>query len=75
MLRLAARAAAPLRSAARPRMLGTVATVDKDLGRTPERTAELERLAEEHNGFLFGEVVRAPPVVFTSKLPFSRLPT
>eukprot|EP00966_Prymnesium_polylepis_P012890 296695-Prymnesium_polylepis.1 len=26
--------------------------------RTPERTAELERLAEEHNGFLFGEVVR-----------------
>ena len=26
-------------------------------GRTPERTAELERLAEEHNGFLFGEVV------------------
>ncbi|KAL1495482.1 hypothetical protein AB1Y20_016848 [Prymnesium parvum] len=23
--------------------------------RTPERTAELERLAEEHNGFLFGE--------------------
>jgi len=25
-------------------------------GRTPERTAELERLAEEHNGFLFGEV-------------------
>ena len=28
-------------------------------GRTPERTAELERLAEEHNGFLFGEVVRA----------------
>eukprot|EP00325_Prymnesiales_sp_UTEX-LB-985_P034405 CAMPEP_0174723226 /NCGR_PEP_ID=MMETSP1094-20130205/40408_1 /TAXON_ID=156173 /ORGANISM="Chrysochromulina brevifilum, Strain UTEX LB 985" /LENGTH=117 /DNA_ID=CAMNT_0015924235 /DNA_START=19 /DNA_END=372 /DNA_ORIENTATION=+ len=27
-------------------------------GRTPERTAELERLAEEHNGFLFGEVPR-----------------
>lgn len=27
--------------------------------RTPERTAELERLAEEHNGFLFGEVVRS----------------
>jgi len=25
-------------------------------GRTPERTAELERLAEQHNGFLFGEV-------------------
>eukprot|EP00316_Scyphosphaera_apsteinii_P025452 CAMPEP_0119317174 /NCGR_PEP_ID=MMETSP1333-20130426/42248_1 /TAXON_ID=418940 /ORGANISM="Scyphosphaera apsteinii, Strain RCC1455" /LENGTH=131 /DNA_ID=CAMNT_0007323037 /DNA_START=33 /DNA_END=428 /DNA_ORIENTATION=+ len=24
--------------------------------RTPERTAELERLAEEHNGFLFGEI-------------------
>merc|ERR1719446_203571 len=30
--------------------------VDVNLGRTPERTAELERLAEEHNGFLFGEV-------------------
>jgi hypothetical protein len=30
--------------------------VDRNLGRTPERTAELERLAEEHNGFLFGEV-------------------
>ena len=29
-------------------------------GRTPERTAELERLAAEHNGFLFGEVVRLP---------------
>ena len=29
--------------------------------RTPERTAELERLAEEHNGFLFGEVVRGAP--------------
>ena len=25
-------------------------------GRTPERYAELEKLAEEHNGFLFGEV-------------------
>ena len=30
--------------------------VDVNLGRTPERTAELERLAEEHNGFLFGEL-------------------
>ena len=30
-------------------------------GRTPERYAELEKLAEEHNGFLFGEVVRAAP--------------
>lgn len=30
--------------------------VDMNLGRTPERTAELERLAEEHNGFLFGEL-------------------
>ena len=60
MLRLAARAAAPVRAAARPqlRALGTSVSVDKDLGRTPERTAELERLAEEHNGFLFGEVVR-----------------
>ena len=26
--------------------------------RTPERTAELEALAEKHNGFLFGELVR-----------------
>lgn len=26
--------------------------------RTPERTAELECLADEHNGFLFGEIVR-----------------
>ena len=31
-------------------------TVDKNVGRTSERTAELEKLAEEHNGFLFGEV-------------------
>ena len=42
------------------RIAGTVirstAPVDMNLGRTPERTAELERLAEEHNGFLFGEV-------------------
>ena len=30
-------------------------------GRTPERYAELEKLAEEHNGFLFGEVVRRAP--------------
>ena len=27
--------------------------------RTPERTAELEALAEKHNGFLFGELVRS----------------
>ena len=27
--------------------------------RTPEQTEHLEKLAEEHNGFLFGEVVRA----------------
>jgi len=31
-----------------------------DTGRTPEREAELQKLAEEHNGFLFGELVRAP---------------
>lgn len=41
------------------RSLATSApTVPDTSGRTPERTAELERLAEEHNGFLFGEVVR-----------------
>ena len=34
--------------------------LDPNRGRTPERTAELEKLAEEHNGFLFGELVRAP---------------
>jgi len=28
--------------------------------RTPERTAELEKLAEEHNGFLFGELPLKP---------------
>lgn len=33
--------------------------LDPNRGRTPERTAELEKLAEEHNGFLFGELVRA----------------
>lgn len=39
------------------RSLATSApTVPDTSGRTPERTAELERLAEEHNGFLFGEV-------------------
>ena len=38
------------------RRAGTVAVPDQS-GRTPERTAELERLAEEHNGFLFGELV------------------
>ena len=32
--------------------------LDPNRGRTPERTAELEKLAEEHNGFLFGELVR-----------------
>ena len=39
-------------------MGAVTADIDKNLGRTPERTAELERLAEENNGFLFGEVVR-----------------
>mmetsp|Transcript_38848 Transcript_38848/g.102412 ORF Transcript_38848/g.102412 Transcript_38848/m.102412 type:complete len:127 (-) Transcript_38848:307-687(-) len=40
------------------RMMGAVSTgnVDMNLGRTPERTAEIERLAAEHNGFLFGEL-------------------
>ena len=40
------------------RGMGAVSTgdVDMNLGRTPDRTAELERLAEEHNGFLFGEL-------------------
>lgn len=64
MLRRLAAAAPLLRrsavaSAGRPRFMGAVtADIDKNLGRTPERTAELERLAEENNGFLFGEVVR-----------------
>ena len=35
-------------------------SIDMNLGRTPERTAELERLAEEHNGFLFGELPLKP---------------
>ena len=57
---LAARSSAALRLAAPPRrFMGAVSTggVDMNLGRTPERTAELEKLAEEHNGFLFGELV------------------
>jgi len=50
-----------LACAARPpplaRSMATTAPTAPDTsGRTPERTAELERLAEEHNGFLFGEV-------------------
>ena len=48
-------------TAQRVRCLGAVSnssTIDMNLGRTPERTAELEKLAEQHNGFLFGEVVR-----------------
>jgi len=39
--------------------MGAVSTgggVDMDLGRTPDRTAELQKLAAEHNGFLFGEL-------------------
>ena len=38
------------------RGLAADVSVPDTSGRTPERTAELERLAEEHNGFLFGEV-------------------
>ena len=64
MLRLAA---ARSRAIAAPLLRGQTrnlgapvsADFDKNLGRTPERTAELERLAEEHNGFMFGEIVRA----------------
>jgi hypothetical protein len=78
-----------MRLAARPwpgaavvlkRGMGAVSTVDKNLGRTPERTAELERLAEEHNGFLFGEVVRAtraprsPRVAATERSPPTCVP-
>jgi hypothetical protein len=47
-------------SALAARAASSVAHLDTS-GRTPERTAELERLAEEHNGFLFGEVVRLAP--------------
>ena len=40
---------------------GVSAVHQHTTGRTPERYAELEKLAEEHNGFLFGEVVRRAP--------------
>ena len=69
MLRLVARSsAAPqlLRRGAalaplQRRSMGAVSNqIDMNVGRTPERTAELEKLAEEHNGFLFGEIVRWP---------------
>ena len=36
------------------RNMGAMDPVRNFPERTPERTAELERLAEEHNGFLFG---------------------
>ena len=41
--------------------------------RTPERTAELEALAEKHNGFLFGELVRPPPRKLTPRPSHGRL--
>ena len=71
MLRLAA---ARSRAIAAPLLRGQTrnlgapvsADFDKNLGRTPERTAELERLAEEHNGFMFGEIVRAYPFYFAA---------
>lgn len=55
-----ARGSLRLGAVAPRRFMGAVSTggVDMNLGRTPERTAELEKLAEEHNGFLFGELVR-----------------
>lgn len=60
-LKLAQRSSS-LRLAVQPRrFMGAVSTgggVDMDLGRTPDRTAELQKLAAEHNGFLFGELVR-----------------
>ena len=56
-----ARGSLRLGAVAPRRFMGAVSTggVDMNLGRTPERTAELEKLAEEHNGFLFGELVRS----------------
>jgi hypothetical protein len=51
----AARSVPTLARPALARGMADVAAPDTS-GRTPERTAELERLAEEHNGFLFGEV-------------------
>eukprot|EP00965_Chrysotila_dentata_P203403 6181691-Pleurochrysis_carterae.AAC.1 len=36
------------------------ASLAKTPPRTPERTAYLEKLAEEHNGFMFGEVPPPP---------------
>jgi hypothetical protein len=58
------RSVLPVLSASRPALrqlqpsrAASVTAADTS-GRTPERTAELERLAEEHNGFMFGEVVR-----------------
>ena len=58
------RAAAPLasRGLAGPSTPVLLSPDDPRLkGRTPERYAELEALAEKHNGFLFGEVVRRAP--------------
>ena len=59
-LRTTLRLGSPLAAALRRQPVRTLAAVttgvDRNLGRTPERTAELEALAEEHNGFLFGEV-------------------
>ncbi len=51
-------AALPALAPARRGLASSAPAVDAS-GRTPERTAELERLAEQHNGFLFGELVRA----------------
>ena len=42
--------------------------------RTPERTAELEALAEKHNGFLFGELVRPTALPSLKLLLPLRLP-
>ena len=57
LLRRAAVSAPLLRRgalAATRRQMGAVtADIDKNLGRSPERTAELERLAEEHNCLLY----------------------
>ena len=81
LARLAARSvAAPVlrRGAAlaplQRRAMGAVANsgVDMNLGRTPERTAELERLAEEHNGFLFGELVRCLATPPRTRAPRAR---
>tara|TARA_B100000524_G_scaffold123783_1_gene60892 strand:+ start:243 stop:428 length:186 start_codon:yes stop_codon:yes gene_type:complete len=58
LIRAAARTSRLARLGA-PVLRTRVAMINTDVPpvRTPERTAELERLAEEHNGFLFGEVV------------------